>query len=247
MNPFFSFDNIDEVRLVPLDSPETYELLFRSSHTGCAHQLYANGRLADWTRNTEQRSFFVRASKDLRTLCIAAVAPQDRRTDFGDQLPAPVKQPAWVYRARIPRLLAYRPGDQLCVFHDDAGGVLPDDPELQLPLWPEHLTHWGFGRDRFGVGGFGVDGLGAPGMEQGTFGFGPFGFDTALLCVELALRESGLHTIQYRVHRPGAADSEPITTTYFATAPPTPADEPSISEYDPATRTITLTIPRGES
>ena len=55
-------------------APWGWSVRFRSSNVGLYHQLYLNGRLADWTHTPDQRSFFCNEGGSSLSVQIAAVS-----------------------------------------------------------------------------------------------------------------------------------------------------------------------------
>jgi len=241
MTAALTITGIDRIIAEPLDGPG-WVVRFRSTHTGLHHQSYVNGRLADWTDFPRQRHFFVAAPSEAAEVLIAAVEARHRTTDLSDQLPVEDRNPAWVFRPRIVRSIAARPGDVLEVIGDHATGELSDAPLAAAEIWPAWARRWAFGEDRFGEGAFGYDGALATGMGSGAFGAGAFGMDADLIGVEVALAEAGTHQIVLRTRALDGqmTDADPVYVC--SAAPPIPPAAITAVNYDPQTQQLTLQI-----
>ncbi len=235
----FTTEGIDGLSALPRAVPPGWRVRFRSKHAGMAHQLYVNGRLADWTDTTDRRSFTLDDYGPCE-LTVAAVAPRERATDFSHLLPDEVRRPAWVFEAAIPRGTDLGRSDRI-----EATIVGEAGPIASFEAWPEHIRRWAWGEDRFGKGGFGYDGSLAPGAGLGAFGAGAFGMDADVIRLRMPIPATGEHEITIRsVSDKGpAAELPPIQ---FISAPPPAAPESiAVAAYDNQTQTVTLQIQRG--
>ncbi|MBS3734479.1 MAG: hypothetical protein KGY99_06080 [Phycisphaerae bacterium] len=238
-------DNIDRLRAEPLrpDAPGGgWRVSFRSQHAGLCHQLYVNGRLADFTDTPGGRTFHLPAAAEPRELYVAAVAPAGRADDHNAELPADVRRPGWMYAVRVPLTSRYRPGDRLAV-HTDRGTGTPDaEPLIERALSPTWCARWGFGDSAFGRGALGYGGIGAPGLGRGGFGAGLFGFGAEVLDLRVALSDPVTHTITLR-NRPAVGEaSDAPGGQIVAAPPPTPPSGLAATGYDPQTAMLTLEI-----
>jgi hypothetical protein len=215
---------------------------FRSSNEGLRHQLYVNGRLADYTDLPEQRSFCLHSPNTPLAIRIAAVDTMHRATDMAEQLPPEDRDPSWVYRPRVVRSVANRPGEVVEMLDDHTTGELSDTPLATRVIWPAWMPRWAFGEDPFGEGGFGYDGVNAPGMGLGAFAAGPFGMDADLIDLEASLSEEGVHKLVHRARsREGlVTDSTPQHVT--AALPAAPARSLTAVTYDDQTTELMLQI-----
>jgi hypothetical protein len=215
---------------------------FRSSNVGLHHQLYVNGRLADYADLPEERSFFLNSAAAPLAVRIAAVEAIHRAASLAEQLAPEEQNPSWTYRPRVPRSIANRPGEVLEVLGDHTTGELSATPLATAKIWPAWVPRWAFGEDPFGEGGFGYDGINAPGMGVGAFGAGLFGMDADLISVEAYLQEEGTHKLVLRTRgRDGLlADSPPEYVT--VALPAAPASSLTAAAYDHQTTELTLQI-----
>jgi hypothetical protein len=241
MTAAFTTDNIDRLQAVPLDPPRGWEVRFRSANAGLHHQLYVNGRLADFTDSPRQRTFLLPEQPAPARLCVAAVAAAERRTDFARWLPAEAVPP-WVFRADVIQDLKHPPGTRVELLTDHASGELDEAPLAVRDLWPASSPRWGFGESAFARGGFGYGGVGAPGLGRGAFGAGPFGMNAETVRLAAALAEPGTHRVVLRTVAPDGrtADADPIA--FEASPPPAPATGLTAIAWDPQTQTLTLRI-----
>jgi len=91
-------------QLVAVPGPSSGRTIrFRSSNVGLHHQLYANGRLIDWTDMPEQRSFFLDSPTEVLAICVGAVPAENRTDDLGTTPPAPSRRRHWRPRKSGPR------------------------------------------------------------------------------------------------------------------------------------------------
>jgi hypothetical protein len=242
MTTDFTTDNIDRLNASPLEGLRGWEITFRSANEGMHHQLYANGRLADWTESPAQRRFVLDIEEAPRQVAIAAVSAANRAVDMSAHLPQGVRQPAWVHRLRVVRSIQHRPGSRLAVLGDHATGQMDPTPLVVLDLWPAWAPRWAWGEYPFGMGGFGHGGTGAPGFGKGGFGAGSFGMDADLLRIDVPLAEEGTHRIVLRTLGPDGRSADSAAQEVTATPPPAPATSLSATQYDPQAGKLTLQI-----
>lgn len=232
---------IDQVLAEPLP-PGGWSIRFRSLNTGLHHQLYANGRLVDWTDIPTQRSFLLEDQVAPVAVRVAAVPADYREADLAEELPAEDRTPPWVHRARLVRSIASRPGDVVEILSDHATGQLSDTPLTDAEIWPAWAPRWAFGEDRFGEGGFGYDGAEAPGMGLGAFGAGPLGMGADLIDLAVPLQPEGTHQLVVRVRASDGQVTDSQTQYVDANPPPAPAPSLNVSAYDLQTQILTLEI-----
>ncbi len=232
---------IDQV-VVEAISLWDWSIRFRSDNVGLHHQLYLNGRLADWTESSEQRDFFCASPPSSLSIRIAAVSAAHRTTDLSGLLPAEEILPAWIHRPQVVRRPSARAGAVLEILSDHTTGQVSDEPLASVEVWPVWVPRWAFGEDRFGRGGFGYDGSAAPGLGEGAFGAGMFGMDADLLDIEAELRESGTHRIVLRTRLPDGqvTDLDPVNVQ-AAALPAPPAGLTALS-YDEQNQQLQLQI-----
>ncbi len=236
------YDQIDRLVLTPLARPFSWLLRFRSGHAGLHHQLYINGRLADFSDSPAQRTFEMISTDYPQELAITAVSGRYRTVDLSAELPADVQNPPWVLRTKFPRDIEHQPGDRLAIFHDSASGLMSEAASLESEIWPPSVSHWGFGQNQFGWGGFGIDGTSAPGLGGGSFGLGPFGLGADILETNLAMTNEGEHNVEFRVIADNGEISSALTATLMSAPPPQPVENFSITSYDSQTSLLTLQL-----
>jgi hypothetical protein len=243
MTAAFTTDGIDALRAAPREPGPGRTVTFRSTNAGKVHQLYVNGRLADWTDTTGERSFPLDADGPCE-LIVAAVGPPSRATDFSHLLPADARRPGWVFEATVPRRCELGRSDRLEVLGDRATGELDAAPLASVEAWPEHVPRWAWGEDRFGCGGFGYDGARAPGAGLGAFGAGPFGLDAGAVRFRLPLAESGQHTLVPRSVAPDGTTADAQPRSFESSPPPAAPTAVTATAYDDQDHTLTLQIER---
>ncbi len=239
MSATLTQSGIDQLLAAPVAGG--WRVAFRSANLGLHHQLYVNGRLADWTDTPEQREFRLDELAGPARIAIAAVPAKWRTTDFAHELGADDRDCPWVYRPLVVRSTANGREDVIEVLDDGATGLLSETPLACVPVWPEAVPRWAFGEDAFGGGGFGYDGLAAPGFGMGAFGAGPLGLDAELIDVAAALSGEGAHQVVLRTRSPAGrtCDAPPVTVNVPLPAPPAGL---SVVAYDHQAARLTLEI-----
>lgn len=215
---------------------------FRSSNVGLCHQLYVNGRLADWADTPDERSFFLDHPVSTLAIRIAAISPLHRAADLAEELPEDERIPPWVYRPQVVRSIAHHAGESVEVLGDHATGDLSEEPLAVAEIWPVWIPRWAFGEDQFGEGGFGYDGANAPGMGAGAFGAGGFGMDAELIRLEATLEEEGTHKIVLRTWNRRGRDTESDPRYISVSLPCLPAASLTAVTYNHQTEQLTLQI-----
>ena len=242
MSGTFATDNIDALQAFPSADGNAWQITFRSTNEERFHQLYVNGRLADFSDTTAQRSFLVDAAPHPQDVLVVAVDGDLRHVDLSDRLDTFAGRSSWTYRAEVVRSASDRPGARLVLLGDHATGVLDPVPLATRELHPEWSARWGFGDDAFGEGGFGYDAAPAPGLGRGTFGAGPFGHGAETFLMEVPLPEEGQHQLQLRVVNPDGLYADGPLQTLTSCPPPACAGALVPVSYDPQTQTLTLQI-----
>ncbi len=235
-------NNIDQVKAVALDPPRGWKITFRSENHGMHHQLYVNGRLADWADTTDQRCFILAADASPREILIAAVDTGNRTKDMSKHLSVELAEPDWVYRSSVVRSISYPKGWRVALLTDHATGQIDPTPVMSRELWPDWTVRWAWGESAFGLGGFGYDGIGAPGLGQGAFGAASFGIETDLLPLSTVLEENGTHKIVLRTITAQGQSADAETQNVDAHPPPAPPASAEVTDYDSQTTTMTLQI-----
>jgi hypothetical protein len=240
MSATFITDNIDRLSARPLGGDGGWEITFRSGNDGLCHQLYVNGRLADWTDTAEQRSFLLKTADAPCEIVIAAIDRDRRGQDMSEAHADSLARPGWVCVAYVPRTSRLGTYDRLALLGDHATGQIDPLPLVIRDAWPGWTERWPWGRGPFGLESPGMGGLRMPGLGMGAFGAGEFGMDADLVRLEVSLRQRGLHRLLIRTIAPdgGCADTEEFTFT--ATPPPQPPANLMATAYDPETDALTL-------
>jgi len=205
----FTTDNISLLQATPLNWPGTWRITFVSTNAPCMfYQLYLNGRLSDVTDAAAQRHFTLRAGTGPMQVVVAAVAADERFTDFGRLLPQSLQNPAWVHKPYVSR----RPcpaGTFVALLGDHAAGRIDPMPTAKREIWPQWLPRWAFGEDEFGApSGFGVGGSRGPGWGNYEFGGGLFGVGGGFVDLSATVNETGTHTFVLRTIDPDGRHSD---------------------------------------
>jgi hypothetical protein len=240
----FTTEGIDQVRARPLPSGGA-EVTFRSTQEGLHHQLYVNGRLAEWTEDPSQRSFFLSDLPAACRLVVVAMEGEQRQTDFSALGGALLARPPWVFRVSVPRGPWRGPGERVALMGDHASGQIDEDPLAVRDAWPLWAAHLGWGQDAFGSCAFGLDSSAAPGFGAGAFGAGPFGLDGQVVELEAALVEEGLHRLVVRRIQPDGRHTDGAEMTFLSTPPPAPPQSLEATAYDASSEMLTLQLERG--
>lgn len=240
----FTTEGIDHVRARPLTGGGA-EVTFRSTQEGLHHQLYVNGRLAEWTEDPPQRSFFLAELPWACRLVVVAVEREQRQTDFSAVGGALLARPPWVFRVSVPRGPWRGPGERLALLGDHASGQMDEEALAVRDVWPVWAVHLGWGQDAFGSSAFGFDSSVAPGFAAGAFGAGPFGLDGDVVELEAALAEEGLHRLVVRRIQPDGRHADGAEMAFVATPPPAPPERLTPTAYDDPSGMLTLQLERG--
>ena len=239
MTVTFATDNIDHLQAVELASGG-WTVTFRSGNIALHHQLYVNGKLADFTDTAAQREFHLELADYPRQIVIAAVDRDHRTAGFSDLL-GPDGQTPWVYEVSLIKP-PHSQASRIALMGDHATGLFDDEPLMTLDLQPDWDDEWGFGSDSFGVGGAGYSGSTAPGAGKGAFGVGEFGIDAHVLTLRVALGEDGDHQLRLRVTSKDGLYADGPTTIFSSTPPPAVIPLITATSYDNQTETLTLQI-----
>ncbi len=230
-------DNIDRLVALPSDDPPGWTVRFRSTHAGRVHQLYANGRLVDWTDAPSERELFLPPDDAPREVVVAAVDPAERGVDYAGELDLAC---SWAFEASIVRDVAHAVGSRLEVLTDAASGALLPEPSAVLDLWPDAVRPWAWGQDAFARGAFGWDGVLALGLD-GAFGAGAFGTGAELIALSVPLTGPGEHRVVLRTVSPDGVSAE-VEHAFTPAAPPPPPARVRATAYDDQARLLTLQI-----
>jgi len=242
MTVTFTTDNIDRLHADALEPARGWRITFRSTNEGMHHQMYVNGRLADFTDTTHQRSFLLDAQGFAQQVVIAAVETSRRASDMSPRLAKSLRDPGWAYSALVLRTPELRTGGRIEVLGDHTTGQMDSDPLLVRRLSPSWSPRWGFGDDVFGTGAMGYDGSCAVGIGKGAFGAGAFGIDAQLAAVSGLLGQEGSHQIVLRVVTPAGEYTDGQVDQVPASLPPTPPESLAVTDYDKQNKELTLQI-----
>jgi hypothetical protein len=238
----FTTDNIHSLRAKPLGSLLGWEVSFISDNAGMHHQLYVNGRLADFSDTPDQRRFTLELAGRPARIVVAATSAANRAIDRANFLPTEHRRLPWMYQAAVLPSGAYQPGWRLEVLDDHATGVMDSMPLLTRDFQPAWQVPWAWGQDAFGRGGFGLDATTAPGFGSGAFGGGPFGADGLAEILTVALAEEGTHQIVIRATGPDGQVRQTAVQHVQVNSPPQTARSLAATAYDPVNHVLSLHI-----
>jgi hypothetical protein len=243
MSDPFTTQNISNLRARPL-AGGGYEITFDSANEGLYHQLYVNGRLADWTEDPAQRSFFLASPANSCRLAVAAVDREHLRTDFshasaGEETLSP---PPWIFRTLAVRWPWRRAGDRVALLGDHATGQMDPTPLLVRDVWPAWTDRLGWQEDLSGPPAPGQDEAVAMGFGLGALGAGPFGLDSDVIVLEAALEEEGRHRLVLRRISADGQCTDGPPMTFLSYPPPAPPTRLKATSYDATGGVLTLQV-----
>ncbi len=242
MTATFTTENIDRLMATELPDQLGWEITFRSLNEDMCHQLYVNGRLADWTDSPQQQSFMLPTSDKPVEVAIIAIDPDERQMNLADYLPDEAGNFNWVHSENVVREISHPAGNRFELLTDHATGQLDAEPVASRQVWPAWLNRWGLGEDEFALGGFGYGGSTAPGLGRGAFGAGMFGINTDTVELTVVLAETGTHRVVVRTAAPDNRYAPASTKQIAATPPPTSPDGIAVSNYNHSTGILILEI-----
>jgi hypothetical protein len=243
MTPELHTDNIRLLSAAPSGRPPGWLLEYQTDHASRAHQLYVDGRLADWSYPGESRAFFLPEASRAARVTVVAVDVRFMRRDLSRLLPPQAATPTWTNRYLLARAAALRDGDEVAILAREEGSDPSADSVVdRRAAWPADRPRWAFGEDAFGRGAFGWGGSQAPGMGMAHFGAGPFGFDEAGVSLVADMQESGRYVLTPASLAVDGTTVRAAPQTVEVNPPPAPGCSLTVTDYDPQTRTITLSL-----
>ncbi len=243
MTPELHTDDIRLLSATPNGSPPGWLFEYETGHASRAHQLYVDGRLADWAQPGEPRTFFLPDTSRAARITVVAVDVPFMRRDLSRLLPPYAAAPTWTNGYLLTRAPTLRDGDQVAILAREQGSDPSADTVVDRQIaWPADRPRWAFGEDAFGRGAFGWGGSRAPGMGEAHFGAGPFGFDEAGLSLVADLQESGRYVLTPASLSIDGTIVRADPQTVDVELPPAPGGSLSVTDYDSQTRTITLSL-----
>jgi hypothetical protein len=234
-------DGIDIVALTPLGQG-ALRVEFASSHADLCHQLYVNGVLAEWTDQSDQRSFVLSGCASPAVVTVAAVDEADRQSDLSGQLPPGQTDPPWQVSFQVPRSVQYLPGQRLEATEAPPGGAGAVRTLASEEFWPVWLPRWAgastqpFGADLAALAGGGL------GLGLGCFGAGDFCVDADTVNLAVAFDEPGAHAVQLAVTGDAGLFVQGPVRTIQVDVPPLPPAALNVVAYDATAGLVTLSI-----
>lgn len=241
MSEYFSLEHISGATAVRLPDGG-WRVTFCSTNPLGYHQLYVNGRLADWTDDPATRCFNLQQADYALRIVIAAVDFRRRGDDFLYLLPVAAGCPSWVRRVRIVRSVRQIPGDVLEIFSQNADGDFDSAPTVSRQFWPGGVGHWGWGLDSFGLGACGIDGYNSLGFGKGDFGAGHFGMDAEFITIDVPLRHAGENQIRLRTRNASGTCSEESAVVVNVPSLPSPPAKINVISYDSNNKLLAISI-----
>ena len=231
-----------------VEIPRATLVKWRSSLSGKFYQVYANGRFAGATGDSEQRHMIVQIPTSLEAavrIDVFAVEAEEVDTDFSDEI---TWQQAGSGRVRIVLLRSQDlPIDAVADIYFDRGTgeidysePLSDQP---IRIWPSRQDKAGFGMSRFGAGDFGYDSAAAVGFGKGSFSNGQFGLDADGIEWLSPPLSAGVYRFAVRVADSAGNESVASESGEVAVIPGArPAEHVSISSFDKVTNRLVLSV-----
>ena len=219
-------------------------LKLASAHADKVLQCYVNGVLVAW-QQAPQATWTCELPGVAGTddVFILAVDTADGAVSFWPQVAA--GRPTRRLRVRLARKLApYRPGDCWRIYRGEAGQGTATRLVAQILIRNGANSGVGFGY-HFGQGGFGWDGAAAVGFGA-NFGTGEFGFDAQDALWQSEPLPAGAYPLRIRICDAAGNESPATQTNIALAAPPRPASDLRITQYVPATDTLTFTFTPSE-
>jgi hypothetical protein len=221
---------------------------WRSSLSGKFHQVYADGRYAGTTVDTEQRQMAVRVRCALESAVrieVFGVDAEQAYMDFSEELTTPF---CGAGRVKISLFRSQDlPVDATVQFYFDNGtGDIDYNnviSEAAIRIWPSWRDKAGFGMSGFGEDDFGLDWSNGVGFGDGVFGEGWFGIDADLLEWVSPAMSAGVYKFGVKVFDSEGNESEAVETGEVTVTPSAiPADQILVQSFDKQTNQLVLGI-----
>jgi hypothetical protein len=228
--------------------PRIVLVKWRSCWNDKFYQIYANGRYAGVTIDSQQRQMIVQIPTSFETpvrIEVFAVEAEQVDSDFSDEIDASSYHSG---RVRITFLRGQNLpiGSVGQVYFDNGTGEIDyDNPVNDYPIkiWSAWQDKAGFGMSKFGVTDFGYDSAAAVGFGKGCFGWSQFGVDADVLEWLSRPMETGIYKFAIvLIDNAGNRSNSSETTEVTVTPAARPAEQLSISSFDKETNKLVLNI-----
>ena len=219
---------------------------WRSTWADKVHQVYAGGRLAAATVDSQQRQIVVQTpSCNERAVRVEVFAVEQDEADFNfsDELEGGEGDSG---RAKISLLRSQRlPAEaRFKVYYDNGTGEIDyTNPIGEGRVWTCRQDKAGFGLAAFGEGDFGYDWAGGIGFGMGSFGLGEFGVNADTIEWLSPALEAGVYRFAIKViDEKGNISAASETGEVVVIPAARPASAMRISSFDDQTSQLTLEI-----
>ena len=230
------------------DAPRVALVKWRSAWNDKFHQVYANGRYAGTTLDSQQRLMIVPVPTSLESpvrIEVFAIEAENVGMDLSSQLAG---SSAGGERVNFILLRSQNLsiGATVDVYYDNRTGAIDyDHPLNDMPIriWPTWQDKAGFAMSQFGLGDFGYDAAAAVGFGKGSFSHSHFGLDADTIKWNSPPLSAGVYLFGVKVRDESGSQSAPSETgTITVTPAPRPAEKLSVSSFDKQTNQLVLKI-----
>lgn len=218
----------------------------QSSHADKYVQCYLSGHLVAWQSPINGIVEFVLAEPaEEDTIFLLAVDAGEETVNYWTQAFENASGGANRLTVQTPQLiLSYRLGDRWKVYSALAGQSSADVLVHEQDFYPGGRRSGGWGKN-WGYGGWGLGGFDCVGWGS-NWGLGEWGFDCDMLVWTSDPMGPGTYPVKVTVRDQVGNESDPYETTIALPAAPRPASELTVTSYDKAADTITLTFTESE-
>ena len=229
-----------------LETPLAALVKWRSSWSDMLYQVYANGRYAGTTVDSEQRHMIVQMPMSVESpvrIEVFAVEAAQAHIDFGEELDLSNARSG---RVKIRMLRGQNLPIEATVhvyFDNGTGEIDYGEPLNDYPVkvWPALQDKGGFGMSRFGASDFGYGSAAAVGFGKGSFGRGQFGLDADTFEWTSSPMPQGVYKFGVKiVDNKGNESSGSETDIVTVTPSAKPAERVSIASFDKQTNQLVL-------
>ena len=229
-------------------APRLALVKWRSCWNDKFYQVYANGRYAWVTADSQQRQMVVQIPTSLERpvrIEVFAVEAEELNTDFSNELDSSTANSG---RVRISFLRSQNLpiGSTAQIYFDNGTGEVDYDNPLNyspIRIWPTWQDKAGFGMSRFSISDFGYDSAAAIGFGKGNFGQGQFGLDADTIEWVSHSMQAGVYKFAVNItDKVGNESSSSETGQVTVTPAARPAEQMSISSFNKQTNQLLLSI-----
>jgi len=236
----YTTDGITVVSQAPYDLGRIIRAT--TSHTGKHIQCYLSGRLVASQRpNGGAVTFFLAEPTDEDLVMLLAVDDADAHVNYWNDAFAETDERGNRIVVETPQtILTGQPGDRWQVTIGQAGDAEATILACDKEFHPGGYRSGGWGR-HWGKGGWGFSALDCAGWGN-SWGIGEYGFDCEMLSWRSEPTGPGTYPVKVVVVDASGNESSEYASTITLDTYPRPASEASVTSYDPASDTLTLTF-----